>query len=468
MKNLTPEVLAEVTGGFLSCREENKKKEISSITTDSRKVEKDCLFIPIKGTRADGHDFIPAVMAGGALLTLTERTDTEESFDCLYVKSTEEALRKIAGFYLKEMNLPVIAVTGSVGKTSTKEMIASVMSEKYRTLKTQGNFNNELGLPLTIFRLRVQDEAAVLEMGISHFGDMTVLASMANPDIAVITNIGTCHLENLVDRDGVFRAKTEIFDFLKKDGRVVLNGDDDKLLQVKEVCGKKPVFFGLKPTHEIWADKLETLGIYGIACRIHTPKESFEVKIPIPGHHMVYNALAATAVGLLMGISAAEIKKGIESVEALSGRFHLIETGKGKGEKKSGQGPSLTIIDDCYNANPMSMKASLGILQEALGRRVALLGDMGELGVREKELHREVGVYASEHCPELLMTAGPLAELIAREVKKNKPDAAVYSFPDTESLEEALERYIRDGDTILVKASHFMDFSRLTRKLESL
>ena len=462
MKNLTPENLAVVTGGCLYCRDDLKNKEITSITTDSRKVEEGCLFIPLKGARADGHDFIPQVMEKGTLLTLTERKDTAEHYDCVLVESTEMALRKIAQYYIKVENVPVISITGSVGKTSTKEMIASVVSQKYKTLKTQGNFNNELGLPLTIFRLRDEDEAAVLEMGISHFGDMSVLADIANPDIAVITNIGTCHLENLIDRDGVFKAKTEVFDFLKKDGRVVLNGDDDKLRNVSEVKGKKPVFFGLDPKNDIWADELTPLGLKGISSRIHTPEESFEVSIPIPGQHMVLNALAATAVGLLMDVSISDIKRGIESTEALAGRFHIIypEDNKNIHEK------NITIIDDCYNANPMSMKASLGILQDALGRKVALLGDMGELGDNEEDLHREVGIFASAHCPDLLMTAGPLTALIAEEVKKKNPDAAVYSYPDTESLKKNLEDVIQNGDTVLVKASHFMNFTDITKALE--
>ena len=204
--------------------------------------------------------------------------------------------------------IPVVGITGSVGKTSTKEVIASVLKEKYRTLKTQGNFNNELGLPLTVFRLRDEDEIAVLEMGISDFGEMTRLAKIARPDTCVITNIGTCHLENLGDRDGVLKAKTEIFKYLQKDGHIVLNGDDDKLCMVKEYEGIKPVFFGMEADKDVYADEITSRGLKGMTCRIHIGGEAFMADIPMPGIHMVYNALAATAVGRIYGLTLEQIQ----------------------------------------------------------------------------------------------------------------------------------------------------------------
>ena len=215
-------------------------------------------------------------------------------------------------------------------------MIAAVLEQKFRVLKTLGNFNNELGLPLTVFRLREEDEIAVLEMGISDFGEMHRLASIAQPNTCVITNIGTCHLENLGDRDGVLKAKTEVFDHLKPDATVILNGDDDKLITVKEVQGKAPIHFGMNPDFPLYADEIESKGLKGIAYKIHTPKGAFSVVVPIPGRHMVYNALAGTAVGLAYGMELSEIQKGIESLQSLSGRFHIIEN------------ENYTIVDDCY------------------------------------------------------------------------------------------------------------------------
>ena len=237
MKNLTLENLTKVCGGVYSGPSDKLEQEVSSITTDSRKAEAGTLFVPIVGERVDAHKFIPQVMEAGALATLSERILENADFPYIKVESSLQAVKDIAEFYLQQLQIPVVGITGSVGKTSTKEVIASVLKEKYRTLKTQGNFNNELGLPLTVFRLRDEDEIAVLEMGISDFGEMTRLAKIARPDTCVITNIGTCHLENLGDRDGVLKAKTEIFKYLKKDGHIVLNGDDDKLCTVKEYEG---------------------------------------------------------------------------------------------------------------------------------------------------------------------------------------------------------------------------------------
>ena len=221
--------IAQACGGILHAKAGEEQMEISSLVTDSRQAQAGSLFAAIKGERVDGHRFIPAVFEQGALCVITERELPEDTAgNWIKVISTLQALKDIAEDYLKQLNIPVVGVTGSVGKTSTKEVIAAVLSQKYRTLKTQGNFNNELGLPLTVFHLREEDEMAVLEMGISDFGEMHRLAKIARPDTCVITNIGQCHLENLHDRDGILRAKTEIFDFLKPEGYIVLNGNDDK------------------------------------------------------------------------------------------------------------------------------------------------------------------------------------------------------------------------------------------------
>ena len=455
MKNLTLENLTRVCGGVYFGPSDSLKQEVSSITTDSRKAEPGTLFVPIVGERVDAHKFIPQVMEAGALATLSERTLENADFPYIKVESSLQAVKDIAEFYLQQLQIPVVGITGSVGKTSTKEVIASVLKEKYRTLKTQGNFNNELGLPLTVFRLRDEDQIAVLEMGISDFGEMTRLAKIARPDTCVITNIGTCHLENLGDRDGVLKAKTEIFKYLKKDGHIVLNGDDDKLCTVKEYEGIKPVFFGMESDKEIYADEIASRGLKGMTCRIHVGEESFKADIPMPGIHMVYNALAATAVGRIYGLTLEQIRRGIETLEAISGRFHMIETDR------------FLIVDDCYNANPMSMKASLDVLKDGAGRKVAILGDMGELGEDEAQLHAEVGEHAAKCGIDVCICTGPLSANIARRAKEN-PNLTVIEEPDRDSLLAHLNSYVQTGDTILVKASHFMQFEKVVAALREM
>ena len=456
MKNLTLENITQVCSGTYYGPAGKLQEEVSSIITDSRKADKGCLFVPIVGERVDAHKFIPQVMAAGALATLSERVLEQADFPYIVVESSLQAVKDIAEFYLKQLEIPVVGITGSVGKTSTKEVIASVLSQKYRTLKTQGNFNNELGLPLTVFRLRDEDEMAVLEMGISDFGEMTRLARIARPDTCVITNIGTCHLENLGDRDGVLKAKTEIFKFLRPDGHIVLNGDDDKLSTVKEYEGIAPVFFGMSQGCQVYGDEIVSRGLKGMTCTIHMGEDSFKVDIPMPGRHMVYNALAAAAVGRIYGLTDEQIKAGIESLEPISGRFRMIDTEK------------FLIVDDCYNANPMSMKASLDVLHDGSGRRVAVLGDMGELGTDEVQLHEGVGEHAGKCDIDVLICTGKLCKSMAEKAIQTNPNLKVVYEPDRESLLEHLEGYVQQGDTILVKASHFMKFEEVVEKLQKM
>ncbi len=455
MKNLTPLNIAKSCGGHYHGPKEIENTEVTAVTTDSRKVTKGCLYVPFKGSRADGHDFIAQVMKDGALVTLTEHAEGLPA-GCPYilVDSTAEAIQKIAGFYRRALDVSVVGITGSVGKTSTKEMVAAVLSQKYRTLKTLGNFNNNLGLPLTIFRLTQEDEVAVLEMGISHFGEMEKLAETAQPDTMVITNIGTCHLEFLKDRDGVFQAKTECFDYVKLGGTVILNGEDDKLIQVKDVHGRQPIFYGRSPRFRVYADNIRPLGIRGIACTINLDEDSIDVTIPVAGEHQVLNALCAAAVGYTYGLTLEEIKAGIESLETLRGRFHIIEN------------DHYTVIDDCYNANPMSMKASLDVLKDAAGRKVAILGDMGELGNDEKMLHYGVGTYTAALPIDSYLIVGSLAKQIANGIRKENDSVHIAEYDTVEELLADLKNQVKEKDTILVKASHFMQFDKIVDALK--
>ena len=461
MKNMTLENIEKACGGRYIGTEAEKKTEVLGVVIDSRQVGSGYLFVAIPGEKVDGHKFIPDVFAKGAAAVLSEQQLEDPAGPYILVESTTKALRDLAEYYRKSLDIKVVGITGSVGKTSTKEMIASVLSEKYRVLKTEGNYNNEIGLPLTIFKIRAEHEVAVLEMGISEFGEMHRLATMANPDICVITNIGLCHLENLKTRDGILKAKTESFAHLKKDGIAILNGDDDKLSTVRQVGDKEPVFYGMEEKMEyredakksVYATGVENLGLYGMQARIHTPEGERDVRIPIPGEHNVYNALAATAVGLSLGLSLDQISSGILKAKTIGGRTNLLNTG------------SMTVIDDCYNANPVSMKASIDVLATAEGRKIAVLGDMGELGENEKKLHYEVGEYLAKKEIDVLFCAGELSEEIAKAAQKESKTCEVYYFKTRDALLEQLLPFLKKGDTVLVKASHFMEYPKIVKAL---
>lgn len=456
MKHMTPRRIAQVCGGVYHGTEETAEREVSSITTDSRQAADGCLFVAVKGERVDGHDFIPSVFEKGALCVIAEHEPEASDGAWIQVESSLQAIKDMAEFYRQQLAVRVVGITGSVGKTSTKEVIASVLSEKYHVLKTLGNFNNELGLPLTVFRIREEHQVAVLEMGISDFGEMHRLSKIARPDVCVMTNIGQCHLEFLKDRDGILRAKSEIFDYLAEDGTVILNGDDDKLSTIKEVKGIRPVFFGVESGREIYADEIEPKGLKGIRCRIHAGEESISVLIPIPGYHMVLNALAAAAVGLTMGLTMEQIRAGIEKLQSLGGRFHIIEKG------------NMLIIDDCYNANPVSMKASLDVLKDAEHRKVAILGDMFELGENAAELHASVGCHAAENEIDLLICVGDASRHMAEAAFQTGGCGEVLQVPTLAALLEVLPRLIQEDDTILVKASHGMHFEKVVERLQEI
>ncbi len=454
MKSMSLNEIAVAVGGHYYGDDALLNQNVKGVTIDSRKVETDYLFVPIKGERVDGHSFIPQVMEHGALCTLSEHMIENAKFPYILVKSCKQALKDLAEHYRKALDIKVIGITGSVGKTSTKEMIASVLSQKYNVLKTAGNFNNEIGLPLTIFNIRDCHQVAVLEMGISDFGEMHRLTKMARPDICVITNIGLCHLENLGSRDGILKAKTEMFDYMQTDAKIILNGDDDKLITVKEVKGVTPMFFGLNDGSDAFADNIRSLSLKGISCSIHLRNDSFDTIIPIPGHHMVYNALAGALVGQQLGLTTAEIKAGIEALVPVSGRNNLIET------------DSLMIIDDCYNANPISTKASIDVLSLAETRKVAILGDMFELGENENELHFSVGKHAADKGIDLIVCVGELSASTAHGAETS--GACTLHFATKADFLSKAKDVLRKGDTVLIKASNGMAFTELVEKVQQL
>lgn len=459
MKGLTLENIALACKGELrNATKSQKQTEVSDVVIDSRKVCKDALFIAIKGERVDGHTFIPMTYENGAICTISEQ-ELEIEQPYIRVASSLQAIKDLAEFYLKGLSCKVVGISGSVGKTSTKEMIASVLSEKYHVLKTEGNFNNEIGLPLTVFRLREEHEIAVLEMGISGFGEMSRLAKVAKPDVAVLTNIGLCHLENLKSRDGILKAKTEMFDFLKADATVILNGDDDKLATVSDVQGRKPTFFGIN-NHELcrfFGTEIAPKGIEGISVTLEDKNQNvkFRADVHIPGMHMVYNALAGTAVGMHFGLKTEEIQAGIEKLVPVSGRNNIIKH------------QNYTIIDDCYNANPVSMRASIDVLSYAEGRKVAVLGDMFELGQNEGRLHAEIGTYLKDKEIDVVILAGQLMKHAYETLHDVLEHTQVFWFESTDAVLGELKSIVKEHDTILVKASHGMQFSKIVDLLKA-
>lgn len=463
MKNMTLSAIAKACNGQLYGDFE-PLKEASGVVVDSRKVEKDFLFIATVGERVDGHSFIPEVMEKGALAVVCEKEPANPTGPYILVKNSFDALKSIAKWYRMQLCIKFIGITGSVGKTSTKEFISSVLSEKYKVLKTEGNFNNEIGLPLTILKIQEEHEVAVLEMGISEFGEMHRLSEIAKPDICVITNIGQCHLENLGSRQGILKAKSEIFDFMNKDGSVCLNGDDDMLSTISEVYGKTPIRFGISSDHDIYASNVITHGLNGSTCDIHIYDTTISAVIPLPGEHMVLNALAAAAVGTLLDMTGDEISKGITTVKPVGGRTNIIRQ------------DNLTIIDDCYNANPVSMKAAIDLLHMADTRRVAILGDMFELGSTEHDLHKEVGEYAVTKI-DVLVCVGNLSSHMydgAVEINnKNQSDtisseayAELLYYETRDALLAHLSSIVNDNDTVLIKASHGMGFDNVVNALK--
>ena len=466
--DLTLRNVADACGSVLCSAQGREDEALTCAVIESRKIERGGLFFAMEGEKADGHRFIGQVFEKGAACVVTEKTpaEVERLFGVpakqwgpyILVEDSRTALRKTAACYRSHLHIPVVGITGSVGKTSTKEFVAGVLSEKYKVLKTEGNYNNEIGLPLTLLRIREEHEAAVVEMGISDFGEMSRLGEMARPDICVITNIGQCHLENLHSREGILKAKTEIFDYLQKDGQVCLNGEDDLLFAIKEVNGKKVCHFGISENRDfaVYAGEIENLGLLGSRAMMHIGQEAYPVTIELPGTHMVINAMAAAAVGLLLGAAPQEIQEGIRKVCPVNGRSRLLKAG------------NRLVIDDCYNANPVSMKAALDLLMTAKDHKTAILGDMFELGEDSERMHAEIGAYAVEQGVDALYCVGKQARFMYdAALERYDGSQDIRYFETKEELLEILPGLLEENDTVLVKASHGMEFSAIVDSLKS-
>ncbi len=448
------ELIAAVDGQLLWG---NTERVFVGITTDSRKVTKDNLFIPLVGERFDGHDYIDQCFESGASICLTEKSIPRRKNCCaVLVKDTAKALRDIAAWHRNKYNIPVVGVTGSVGKTSTKDMIACVLASRFEVLKTQGNFNNEIGLPLTMLNLEDKHEVAVIEMGMSGFGEISRLTAVARPQIAVITNIGVSHIEKLGSQEGILRAKLEILEGLSPDGLVVLNGDDCRLKEQEGRLGFRTVFYGMSPELDYRAENYQSMGEEGTSFSISLKGDTFKVRIPVPGVHNVYNALAAIAVGLEMGISMETIIQGIASYSPGNMRQNIVAHN------------GIKIINDAYNASPQSMQAAIDVLEElsVKTRGIAVLGDMLEMGDLAKELHYSVGCFIKDKKIDYLISVGKDAENITRAISDSGNTSIKLShFNNNSDALELLLNIIRQGDYILIKGSRGMKMEQIAEGL---
>lgn len=420
----------------------NLEGSFDNVCTDTRKIIPGCLFIAIKGDNFDGHEFAAKAIELGAKAVVCEK-DCALGENQILVKSTRQALLDLAGYYRSLFSIPVIGITGSVGKTTTKEMTHAVMSAKYKTLKNEGNLNNEIGVPLTLFRLDESYEAAVIEMGMSDFGEISRITAAVKPDVAVISNIGVSHIENLGSREGILKAKFEILESMKADAPVILNGDDDMLATA--YAGDHPVtYYGIENENCKFKAIDITSKESGTDLAVGFAGGSARVSLPYSGRHNVYNSLAAVAAGSFFGIKAETALEALKNYVPAGMRQRI--------NKKCG----ITFIEDCYNASPDSQAAALSVLGEMKAeRRIAVIGDMLELGAVSEKSHYDVGVKVAENGIDILCTYGERSLQAAKAATENGV-REVYTFDDKEKLSAHLASLVKENDAVLFKASRGM------------
>ena len=452
------ELLEAVQGTLLgTCKDENI--EITRVDTDSRNIHPGALFIPLVGERFDGHAYINSALEGGAAgcFTARERENYLDGKFYIKVSSTQKALRDLAIWYKNRFQIPYVAVTGSVGKTTAKDMIASVLGSKFKVLKTEGNFNNNIGLPLTLLRLDRSYEICVLEMGMDRFGEIDYLGDIVKPEVGVITNVGDAHIERLGSRENIFKAKSELLPHIRPDGLLVLNGDDQLLSTLRGKTDITTMFCGEGEGLEYRAEQTGGDGVSHIHCHMVTPKMDREVKVPALGAHMIYPSLMATAIGEHFGLTADEIEQGILSFVPTRMRMNIIHCDE-----------DVTILDDTYNANPQSMRAAINVLADGRSSwKVAVLGDMFELGSFATALHNGVGECLGKAGIDCLVAVGELAAHIA-EGARNSGVTKVYHCADKDEAKAVLPQVIKPDSTILVKASRGMALEELSAFLVEL
>ncbi|MCF2664184.1 UDP-N-acetylmuramoyl-tripeptide--D-alanyl-D-alanine ligase [Oscillibacter valericigenes] len=446
------EIAAAVNGVWWNPRED--AAPVTAVCTDSRKITPGCLFLPWVGEKFDGHDFIDMALDKGAAGCLCAKLPQDIRRDKFYIKvdDTRLALRAMASAYRDKFAIPFVQITGSVGKTTTKEMIAAVLGAKYRTLKTPENFNNDIGTPLTLFGLGPEHEAAVIETGMNHFGEIEYLGALVRPDVAVISNIGDAHIEFLGSREGILKAKCEIFEHLKEGGLVVLNGDDALLNTVQVPF--RTIRCGQSEHCQARITEIADHGVDGITCTVVTEKDTYALTVPAPGAYMAYSASIAVAVGEELGLSHEEIVRGVAAYEPAGSRMRVVHLPEGR-----------ILLDDCYNANPQSVTAALEVLAKTeCDRRVAVLGDMGELGALTDQAHYNMGALAAMLGIDFVAAIGEKAARIADGTAQSGGE--VLHFSTKEEALKTLKEELRPGTAMLVKASHAMHFGALVDALQ--
>ena len=427
---------------------------ISAVSTDSRNITPGCLFLPWVGEQFDGHNFIDAALDAGAAGCLCAKLPQDIRPDKFYIKvaDTRLALRDMASAYRDKFDIPFVQITGSVGKTTTKEIIAAVLGAKLNVLKTPENFNNDIGTPLTLFGLSPEHQAAVIETGMNHFGEIEYLGAMVRPDIAVISNIGDAHIEYLGSRGGILKAKCEIFEHLKDDGIAILNGDDALLDTV--TLPQRIIRCGQSEHCQVRISDILDHGVNGITCTVTSEKDVYHLNIPAPGEHMAYAASIAVAVGEALGLSKEEIIRGVAAYAPIGSRMHILRLSNGR-----------VLLDDCYNANPQSVSAALEVLARTeCERRVAVLGDMGELGDLTEQAHFNAGALAAMLGIDFVVAIGSKAVKIADGAAMG--GAEVLHFATREEAMPTLREQLQPHTTMLIKASHAMHFEEIVKELQ--
>jgi UDP-N-acetylmuramoyl-tripeptide--D-alanyl-D-alanine ligase len=430
---------------------------IRSVSTDSRSLEPGCLFVAIRGERFDGHSYIREAVDKGAVLVMAEKSASiPDGVPAVLVEDTVEALGKLAEYHRSRFNIPVIAVTGSVGKTSTKEMIAATLSEKFKVHKTRGNFNNEIGLPLSVLELDNSHQAAVFEMGMRGFGEIDYLSRIVRPDIAVITNIGISHIERLGSRQNILKAKLEIIRWMGGDGVVVLNGDDELISGLHGLLEQETIFYGMDESCDVRANDLLSRGEEGVCFSVRYKGREHRYFVPAPGIHNVQNALAAVSTALVLGFDDEAIEKGLLRYSGDRMRMNITEA------------DGIKVINDAYNAAPDSVSSAIRVLCE-IGtnrRKWAVLGDMLELGDWAEDAHRQIGMQAAEAGIDYLVAVGDLARwYVEGALDHGMPLDNARLFQDADDARRFISRKIARGDVILFKGSRMMNLDVLAEKL---
>ena len=439
----------------------NKEIEVENFSKDTRTIQKDDIYIGIKGQNFDGSSFWKQALDAGAKAVIISKQNITEEEKIIYkdkviieVEDTLNALYEIAKYKRSKYNIPVIAITGSVGKTSTKDIVASVVSQKFKTLKTEGNNNNNIGLHLTILKLK-NEEALVVEMGMNHFGEISLLTNIAKPTLAIITNIGTSHIGNLGSRENILKAKLEILEGMKIP-KVIINNDNDLLHKwYNENKNKIEIHtYGIKNESEIMAQNIELGEEESKFLAKLKDNEELQINIPVGGEHFIYNALCGISVGKLLGLSNEKIEKGISTFELTKKRMDIKNLKNG-----------VTLINDSYNASYESMKASLEYLSKRTDlRKIAVLGDMLELGEYSKELHKKVGEEVAKGNIDILICRGEYSQDIIEGAKNNKKTKIIKLNTNDEILKK-LQEILKEGDVVLIKASNAMKFYEICQKL---